>query len=335
MVQAHSVRLNVIISFLSIKAGMILSEISSRFVRYAMHVKVQRVKIIALSFASCMALKCERNGYRLMNKKSPSFQFYPDKALAGTVHLSPAAFKAYWMILWWMWLHSKTGYTMPNTTNAWKMATLIHNNRMLDAVRKEILAPEFKLLRKSGLTLVSFGLKKERKKQLRWAQKSRIGGKLGASRRWGKDLCNDSQNGGGHKMAIGKNGSPSPTPSLTPLNTFKNVLNSADGVKLTEEIQKATQRFLINCGELMGNDKRCTVSKEQILQDRSTLVSLAIFLCTNYGMGEWNSQLDRAYNSLEEQIDNTKLRRPMAAFTSAARRMWSEWKYGRTAGKRK
>ncbi len=272
-------------------------------------------------------------------KKDPrsfAFQFEPAKALAGTVHLSAQAFRAYWLVLWWMWMHSKTGYAMIDTDNAWKKATLIRDARVLKQVRDEIMAPEFALLRLVGRNLISEGLKKEVMKQRKWREKSSKGGKASAKVRWGNELDesgNSNHTGkGGYKMVTSK--SNILLPFLLPLKNLRNVLKGRDGAERTA-MEEAIQRFLLNCAELMGEDKRCLISKEQIIQDRNTLVNLAVFVCKNYAHVEWNNQLDRAYNSLEEQIDNKNLRTPMAAFTSAARRMWSEWKYGRSGAKRK
>ena len=71
--------------------------------------------------------------------RSPAFQFYPDKAHAGTIHLSPDAFKAYWMVVWWMWMHSRSQYSMPDTDAAWREATLITSPAKLKKVRAEIM----------------------------------------------------------------------------------------------------------------------------------------------------------------------------------------------------
>ncbi len=106
--------------------------------------------------------------------KSVSFQLYPDKALAGTDHLTPPAFKAYWKTLWWMWLHSPNQYSIPDTTPAWHTATGFEGE-LLETVRAEIMQEHMPMLQRvkakakgTGKTpdiLVSGGLKKEAAKQ--------------------------------------------------------------------------------------------------------------------------------------------------------------------------
>jgi len=226
-----------------------------------------------------------------------------------------------------MWENSSDHCSMLDTPTAWQIATL-RPTKEAQRYREEIMQNEFPLLKLKGQKLVSFGLKKEAAKQ----RKRRLQMQEAAKARWNKALTANPNGCTSNAKASSMQCFPFLYPFLYPYPKLRNVLKDMDGKKSTE-IQKAAQTFLINCGELMGSDKRCMVSKEQILQDKSTLVSLAIFICTNYGMGEWNNQLDRAYNSLEEQIDNKDLRRPMAAFTSAGRRMWPEWKYGK--GRRK
>lgn len=96
--------------------------------------------------------------------KSPAFQLYADKAIAGTAHLSERGFKAYWMMLWWMWLNSKDQSSMPDTKTAWQAATLCKGKK-LQLVKAELLAEGHPMLLKRGKRLVSNGLRKEAKKQ--------------------------------------------------------------------------------------------------------------------------------------------------------------------------
>jgi hypothetical protein len=156
--------------------------------------------------------------------KSPAFQLYPDKALAGTDHLSGDGFKGYWKILWWMWLHGPGHCRMPNTEGAWKRATGM-NGSQLQTVRQEIMDEEHPLLRKRTLKgrefLLSLGLQKEAKKQREWSKKSSKGGKASVKARRQKGLLPPEEERvveppyepkGEPK---GNTPSPSPSPSLS------------------------------------------------------------------------------------------------------------------------
>ena len=120
----------------------------------------------------------------MTKEKSPGHQFFPDKAKAGTIHLSPSAFKAYWMVLWWMWLDGKHHCSMPDTDSAWQRATMIDDSDLLASVRAEIMHPECELLKRRKIDnfLVSFGLRKEARKQA----KRRSEAKRAAQARWNK-----------------------------------------------------------------------------------------------------------------------------------------------------
>jgi len=164
-----------------------------------------------------------------MKNKSPCFQFYPDKALAGTVHLTEASFKAYWRLIWWMWLHSKNHYSMPDDDYCWSAATgidLEEYPEKLQRVRDEIMNPNFELLKrketKSGNFLINSGLKKEAEKQKKRRKQKREAAKA----RWDKELgrC------GNDAPASPPNGvpqcppSPSPSPS-SPMDDSKDTTN--------------------------------------------------------------------------------------------------------------
>jgi len=108
--------------------------------------------------------------------RAPAFQFYPDKAIAGTRHLSPEAFKAYWSMLWWMWLHSPTYCSINDTDSGWKIATGINDQDTLDSVRAEIMSDDMPMLKKRRQKLYSNGLEKEIEKiQTRRANSSKGG----------------------------------------------------------------------------------------------------------------------------------------------------------------
>lgn len=164
-----------------------------------------------------------------MPDKAPAFQFYPDKWLAGTEHLSDAAYRGYHHILCWMWLHAPDQCSMRNTDSGWQLATAIKDKAVLGQVRAEIMNPDFQLLMpmhgnqhsSTGGALVSLGLRKEssklraRRKQMQDA----------AKKRWNKD--------NGHMptdmpkecdTALLRQCSPTPTP--TPLPKGMNEDNS-------------------------------------------------------------------------------------------------------------
>ena len=149
--------------------------------------------------------------------KSPAFQLYPDKALAGTLHLSSNAFKAYWLTIWWMWLHSKNRCSMPDTDAAWRTATFITSSRTLTKVRLEIMNPEFPLFTKRRKKVFSEGLRKEAKKQQERAAKARLAGQASGKARNNKDLpMNSELTRSISQVELGTN-TPTPTVSVSSL----------------------------------------------------------------------------------------------------------------------
>jgi len=110
----------------------------------------------------------------MSKNRAPGFMFYPEKAVAGSAHLTPPAFKAYWLVLCHLWAHTPSQYSMPDTESAWRRAT--HNQftpEALRAARAEIQDPEAPLFAlragraKSQKSIVSKGLRKEAEKQRR------------------------------------------------------------------------------------------------------------------------------------------------------------------------
>lgn len=138
--------------------------------------------------------------------KAPAFQFYPDKALAGTVHLSGEAFKAYWRVVWWMWLHGKNHCQMPDTETAWRIATGIDGADRLNAARDEIMDPCFPLFKKRAGVLTNNGLKKESKKQA----KTRTVRSNAAKARWDKELQQSKSTANASNVQCLPSPSPSP-----------------------------------------------------------------------------------------------------------------------------
>jgi hypothetical protein len=147
--------------------------------------------------------------------KSPSFQLYPDKLLAGTMHLSGNAFRAYIRILCWMWLHSKNQYSMPDTSEAWTLATFITDPAQIGQIKSEIMNPAFSLLKKNGKILWSCGLKKELEKQ----KKNRKKRQDAANKRWNNNLepCKDDANASKQQCLT----IPITTTTPTPLSSKK------------------------------------------------------------------------------------------------------------------
>lgn len=126
-----------------------------------------------------------------MPDKAPAFQFYPDKWLAGTGHLSPEAYMAYHRLLCWLWLHGKNHCSMKDTTEMWKIATGMNGNSLTSA-KKEIMSPDFSLLRKRGVNVFSKGLQKESEKQRKRSQQSKDAIKA----RWDRELGRYGRNTG-------------------------------------------------------------------------------------------------------------------------------------------
>jgi len=112
---------------------------------------------------------------------------------------------------------------MPDTERAWQIATLITDSDLLKKVQDEIMTPEFSLLKKSGVTLWSSGLRKEAKKQAHWREKSSIGGTHSANARRNKRLQTQGwlQNGTNQTSTKGQPKGNTPTPTPTPIPILK------------------------------------------------------------------------------------------------------------------
>jgi hypothetical protein len=112
----------------------------------------------------CAGLAAQINQRSKLNK-SPAFQFYPDKALAGTLHLAPVAFRAYWRIVWWMWLHSADHCSIPNEKNAVCTASGLTPRQYENVWSKEIMPEYLPMFKVEDNRLVCNGLRKEAEKQ--------------------------------------------------------------------------------------------------------------------------------------------------------------------------
>jgi uncharacterized protein YdaU (DUF1376 family) len=85
---------------------------------------------------------------------------YPDKWIAATFALSDAAYRAYDMILSWMWLNSDDQCSIPDDAKTLAMATGMNGPKLDDAMA-EIQNEHAPLLKREGERLVSGGLRKE------------------------------------------------------------------------------------------------------------------------------------------------------------------------------
>ena len=211
--------------------------------------------------------------------KAPAYQHYCDKAVAGTMHLSDGAFKGYWLALWWMWQHARNKCSIPDTDEAWRIATSIEDAEKRDSVRKEIMSPVMPLLVKKGKVLYSKGLQKEAKKQKAWRKKSSEGGKARHKAASEKEL-----RGKGGSTTVPTKGqpkvnSPSPSPSPSSSSTNKKEKGLAANPPSEKEVKEysesigyesldaegfiayyQTQGWKLSNGRVMKDWKACVVT---------------------------------------------------------------------------
>ena len=138
--------------------------------------------------------------------KSPGFQFYPDKFLAGTEHLSDAALTGYVRILCWMWLHGEQNCKISKEISAIRDATrfsIVKAKRVMAEIQK----PHMSLLRVESKYYVSNGLRKEARKQ----EKRRRKAQASANARWKQ--CSGNANASSKQCFPSPSPIPSPTPS--------------------------------------------------------------------------------------------------------------------------
>jgi len=125
-----------------------------------------------------------------MTERSPAFSLYPDKALAGSDHLSPPAFKMYWKALWWIWLHSLDYSSINNDPIFICKRLKISKSKFEKYWIGEIMDPHDPLLRIEGNLLVSNGLRKEARKQKRYSDAA----VTAVSARWKKVRSQNDRN---------------------------------------------------------------------------------------------------------------------------------------------
>ncbi len=95
-----------------------------------------------------------------MNNKLHGYVRYPDKWIAATFALSDAAYRAYDMILSWMWLNAEDQCSIPDDAATLAMATGMSGPKLKRAMA-EIQNEHAPLLKKEDGRLVSNGLRKE------------------------------------------------------------------------------------------------------------------------------------------------------------------------------
>ncbi len=131
--------------------------------------------------------------------RGPAFQFYPDKWIAGTYHLSARAYQAYHKALCWMWLHSDAGFRITNDNRSICSATGLTKRAYTTVWLAEVMVPDNPLFAIEGNYLVSNGLRKEAEKQGRRREQA----KAAADARW--EQC------GEHADALRTQCTPTPT----------------------------------------------------------------------------------------------------------------------------
>lgn len=157
--------------------------------------------------------------------RSPAFSLYPDKALAGTDHLSPIAFKAYWKALFWMWLHSPDFCSIPNDPDFIRRRLGLTPAQYRKYWEGEIMAEHDPLLKNCGNFLRSHGLEKEKQKQDAVSESARSS----ANSRWNRaDAMRTHEIRIAEPMRKGCFPTPTPTPSTKKTSS---VLGGGEGVQ--------------------------------------------------------------------------------------------------------
>jgi len=158
--------------------------------------------------------------------RSPAFQLYPDKALAGTIHLSPEAFTAYWRLIFWMWLHSPDHCSISNEKSAICAASQLNLRSYERIWVREIMAEWHPMFRIEGNLIVCNGLRKEVEKQKRFQERASKGGQAKAKHNLSTQQA----------VLDGCTPSPSPSLSLSTLNPPTPLVASTQDL---ERIEKA------------------------------------------------------------------------------------------------
>ncbi len=199
--------------------------------------------------------------------RAPSFQFYPDKWIAGTMHLDAESYRAYHRVLCWMWLHAQDQCSMPDTDGAWQIATCL-KNRASERCREIIMQKDMELLEKRGDRLVSRGLQKEARKQKEYRGKQSDNAKT----RWHKQVtpmpphCDGNTTGMPARGVCSPSPSPSPSPTPTPTSEDKNK-NSSPGVMAFDVFWKSYPKKIGKGAARKAFEKgKCAAKIEVILK---------------------------------------------------------------------
>lgn len=118
--------------------------------------------------------------------RPPAFQFYPDKFLAGTAHLSRSAKAIYIDILCWMWQHSDDFCSIVNSEVVIKLTSHLTNRDYKKYFLGEIMNKALPLFKVEDNRLVSNGLRKEAQKQKEKREKA----SKNANARWSQCVGN-------------------------------------------------------------------------------------------------------------------------------------------------
>ena len=190
------------------------------------------------------------------DSKAPSLQFYPKDALdLKVLRMSDAAQGIYWRLLFNIWAHTKTQFSIQNDDKA--LARLLGIN--IQRWRKVKLEIQWKddplFIEKDGM-LISKRLKIEREKQIEWREKSRIGGLKSAKQR-ATTLQPPLKP---KRQPRGNTSTPSSSP--TPLKDLKHPASPATSNSLVKEkaevevVIKEVHRLGFNISQFLNKNRK-------------------------------------------------------------------------------
>lgn len=192
-----------------------------------------------------------RSGFDSM--KPPAFQFYPgDYLSSASVQLLTLEEEGiYIRLLCYCW---KNG-SIPSDPEI--CARLVGKGALTTPITN--VQQRFKIDPLNPSRMIHERLEREREKQESWIEKSRIGGKKGAAKRWGTRNC--KKNGGGHKMvkdcSIPNDDSSSSSSSSSS--------NKEQGVRDVEEIYAAYPRKVSRKDALIAIAKALKKCPKEVL----------------------------------------------------------------------
>ncbi len=204
--------------------------------------------------------------------RAPSFQLYPDKFIAGTLHLGDKAFKSYTRMLCWMWLHGDPPYSILNEHNSICLACGLSKRLYFKVWENEIMNPVQPLLKIEGKYLISNGLRKEYDKQ----EARRKSAKAGANARWQ------------HKDSIQSAMPNVCTPSTTPIPTTITATQE-ENAPLNIHMLVGAARSLARCKNAPDT---CKAEIQDKLDDGYTMQSVSDAIKVHEGgKREWMSDI--------------------------------------------